>query len=425
MNKMKVVWISHFSNEAIRDKLPLTGKMKYADFAPWITNMIREFEMIPEAEVHVIAPHKGLLHFTFEFEHNGIFYHFFKPELPFLLQKYSGYFPLDAWTGFAKNRFLVHRFIKKIKPDIINLHGAENDYYSATVLGIKNIPIYICIQGIYSNPMRFNDYSRPNRSRIKIEKKIHKKNKYFGISAPFMVSLINRDAQNPILFWRAYPLTMPEIKFKNVRKQYDFVFFARISHVKGIEEILDALAIVKKNHPHVSLNIIGPEHSREYTDFLKRKTKELKIARNVTFTGAIPCLADVHAEASKAKFSVLAPKFDTIPGTILESIFLGLPVVTTNVGGIPYLNKDGETVLMSQQGDVKALARNMRRLLDEPELGDRLKIAALSFVKKEFDSGKAALNFMKQYKAIIAHYREGQAIDQELLFDKKLFGVSA
>ena len=89
---MKVVWICHFSNQNVREKLPLS-KMKlrniiktllgkkiqqcYSDFAPWITNQIKEFEIIHGIELHVIVPHSGLKRFTHEFEMNHIYYHFF------------------------------------------------------------------------------------------------------------------------------------------------------------------------------------------------------------------------------------------------------------------------------------------------------------------------------------------------------------
>ena len=109
----------------------------------------------------------------------------------------------------------------------------------------------------------------------------------------------------------------------------------------------------------------------------------------------------------------------------MESIFLGLPVVTCSTGGIPYLNKDGETVLISEPGDIDALAINMKRLLFDPELSTRLSKNALAFVMKEFDSRTTAQRFVNQYKAIILHYWDKQPIDEALLFDKKSYEISS
>ena len=97
--KLKITWICHFSNNEIRERLPLSekkllkcikfllgreNKHSYNDFAPWVTNLIKEFEKFDDIELHIIAPFVGLKYFTSEFEINGVFYHFFKPDLPII-----------------------------------------------------------------------------------------------------------------------------------------------------------------------------------------------------------------------------------------------------------------------------------------------------------------------------------------------------
>ena len=91
---MKVAWICHFSNQEVRNKPPLSNmrifnflrsilgktKFEYGDFAPWINNLIKEFEKFEDVELHIIAPHAGLSPFKYSFEMNGIHYHFFKSE---------------------------------------------------------------------------------------------------------------------------------------------------------------------------------------------------------------------------------------------------------------------------------------------------------------------------------------------------------
>ena len=77
MVKLKVIWICHFSNKEVRERLPLS-KMKvknsiksllgkkinpgYSDFAPWVSNLIKEFEKFDEVELHVVSPFSGLTH---------------------------------------------------------------------------------------------------------------------------------------------------------------------------------------------------------------------------------------------------------------------------------------------------------------------------------------------------------------------------
>jgi hypothetical protein len=91
MKKMKVVWICHFSNQYIRERLSLSNRsfsnsirrlfskpiVNYIDFAPWVSNQIKEFEKFNDIELHIIAPHYGLKRFKHSFKMNGVYYHFF------------------------------------------------------------------------------------------------------------------------------------------------------------------------------------------------------------------------------------------------------------------------------------------------------------------------------------------------------------
>jgi glycosyltransferase involved in cell wall biosynthesis len=61
--------------------------------------------------------------------------------------------------------------------------------------------------------------------------------------------------------------------------------------------------------------------------------------------------------------------------SVLEAAAFGLPVVSTDVGGIPHLLRNGEEALLVPEGDAEALAAAIRRLLDEEGLASRLSAA--------------------------------------------------
>jgi glycosyltransferase involved in cell wall biosynthesis len=423
MPKLKVVWICHFSNADVRKRLSLSkyGK-KIHDFAPWITNLIEEFKHYEDIELHVVSPHLGLKDISCSFNDEGVQCHFFKSDLPIFNRPWPYFFRFDAWTGFMFNRFLVRRILNRIQPDIVNLMGAENAYYSSSVLDVKGLPVLITIQGIYSNEERFKVEKR-DVVRCTVERKIHSENKYFGVSAPFMPALIMRDAPDPILFWNRFPLKIVKLETaRDIENKYDFVFFSRMVALKGTHDALEALAVVKQHKPDVTLRMMGYGEAAHVAE-LKEKAKALGLEENVKITGGFALQEDMLKEASKAKFFVLPTHIDTIPGAILEAIHLGLPIVSYCTGDIPLLNNGDTRVLLCDCGDITSLAGNMIRLLDEPELAAEMSQKARVFVEKWFDNQSIAINLVNQYRAVLAHYYHNEPVPDVLLYENYLNSI--
>jgi glycosyltransferase involved in cell wall biosynthesis len=65
-------------------------------------------------------------------------------------------------------------------------------------------------------------------------------------------------------------------------------------------------------------------------------------------------------------------EIDNMPGSIIEAFACGLPVVTTNAGGIPYIVTDQQTGLLVQRGDDRGIANAALRLLKDPTLADSI-----------------------------------------------------
>lgn len=418
--KIKVAWICHFSNEYIRSQLPLSKSKNYEDFSPWITSTIKEMENYHDLELHIIAPHRGMKRLLFSFSDSNISYYFFKPDVPLIHRMWPTWLPLDGCTGYIKNRIIVRHYIEKIKPDLINLHGAENPHYSSSILGIDNYPIYLCVQGIYSDPVMLEANKKVDNIKVRIERTIHRKEKYFGIRAPYMAKLIEKDNPDAIFLWQPYSLGKPEFKDDLPSKDFDFVYFARITPAKGIEDLIEAISIIKLSKPDVKLNVIGPG-SDTYLNTLNQKVSVLGLERNVLFSGTFETLEQVYTQVIRAKVSVLPTKADNIPSTIVESIQLGLPVVSYRTGGIPFLNNDGAAVLLCEKGDIQSLASNMVKVLNDNNLAFKLVTRGRSVLDKYFDSSESASRLFEQYKAIIGHYRHNIPIAEELLFDESTF----
>lgn len=153
---------------------------------------------------------------------------------------------------------------------------------------------------------------------------------------------------------------------------------------RNLERIYDnatairALAVVRERHPRAVLTLAGtgPERSR-----LEELAARLGLESKVRFAGRLDRAA--MAEFYRSADVVLNPSLaDNMPNSVLEALACGVPVVSTNVGGMPHLVQDGETALLVPPGDAGALAAAALRVLETPALRERLVTNGLREVQR-------------------------------------------
>jgi glycosyltransferase involved in cell wall biosynthesis len=139
---------------------------------------------------------------------------------------------------------------------------------------------------------------------------------------------------------------------------------------KRVDILLRALALLTDVVPTFRLLVVGVS-SVEHR--LRELASELGVADLVTFLGY---RADVPSLLQLADVGVISSEREGSPLAILEYMAAECAIVATRVGGIPNMVDDGEEALLVEPNDPAALARALRRVLDDPELRVRLSRAA-------------------------------------------------
>ncbi|MGO9269601.1 MAG: glycosyltransferase [Terriglobia bacterium] len=134
-----------------------------------------------------------------------------------------------------------------------------------------------------------------------------------------------------------------------------------------VDLVVRAFAEVKKEFPEAVLWLAGKGKSEPA---IRGLVEELKLT-GVEFTGAVP-YREIGRVYDRADIFINASWLDNLPLSILEAFAAGAAVVTTAPEGIRYLVQHERTGLLSEPGDWQALARNVVRLLRDPDLGLRL-----------------------------------------------------
>ena len=131
--------------------------------------------------------------------------------------------------------------------------------------------------------------------------------------------------------------------------------------------VLRAFQLIQRRFPDSSLVVAGDGWMRPQLEELAR---ELGL-RNTTFVGRVPWgeMPDVY---DAADIYLTATNIDNMPGSVIECLSCGLPVVTTDAGGVPYIVTDEKTALIVPRDDHAAMAASAIRLLENEALAVEL-----------------------------------------------------
>lgn len=400
INPLKVVWLCHFANNEMKS---FFNTPKLNEFAPWISILIKFFEERNLVDLHIVAPNV-FTNADCNFEKKGIKYHFFKHvPIPFfnsyILKVYS-ILRIERFMNYSWIKFKISHLINNINPDIIHLHGAENPYYSAGILTlIGKYSVITTIQGFIRHTSSFDS---DVKQRIKIEEEIIRKCKHFGTRTETMNKVILEINPSATLHFHNYPIEIPTVVKNNIGKkeQLSLVFFARVTKDKGIEDLLRAISIVKVKMPSISLSVIGGV-GYPYLVYLKKLCVDLEIESNVNFLGFLSTQNEIYKYALNAKICVLPTYHDIIPGTIIESMFMKLPVIAYAVGGIPEINSNEEVIKLVEKHNIHQLANSIVLLLENDEIRKTLAEKAFIYANERFNNDNVVVDMINAYNIIL------------------------
>lgn len=149
-----------------------------------------------------------------------------------------------------------------------------------------------------------------------------------------------------------------------------FLYLRAFHPVYDPETALRAFAQVRAHHPEARMTMAGPDVTGLQAQ-CQELAASLGLSACVSFPGRLPKTA-IPALDQEHDILVNSSLRDNTPVSTIEAMTMGMAIVATTVGGLPYLLRDGETALLVPPGDAESMAEAMRRLLEEPGLARRL-----------------------------------------------------
>lgn len=309
---------------------------------------------------------------------------------------------------------VVHKLVKEIKEgnyDIIHCHGARANFIGMFLKRKINKPMITTIHSDYKLDFKDNFYKRlvfTTLNTIALKKFDY----YIAISDNFKEMLINRgfESNKVYIAYNGIDLDVEPLfaskedflKRYNINGEDKIIvgIAARLDLVKDHETFIKAADIVLKNRKDVIFLIAGNGNDE---DRLKSMVKSLGIEESIHFLGFVN---DPYSFFNAIDINVLTSISESFPYVILEGAIMRKTIISTKVGGVGKLIKDGYNGYLIDIGNEEDLAKKINILLDNKSNIKNMGENLYNDVKNNYSSDSMAQTHVKIYKEIIDKWRK-------------------
>ena len=300
---------------------------------------------------------------------------------------------------FEKIRYLfwvkrVKDLILKIKPDILHAHWATSYGLLAALSGFH--PFILSVWG--SDVILFP-------KKLWITKKILK----FNLSRADVVTATSNALAKETMDYisgnkqvHVIPFGVNINQFYSINKNYNTDEFCvgivkTLEKIYGIKYLILAVEIVIKKGYKCHLIIVGDGSLRKK---LVQLCDEIRISNFVTFTGKIPNHMVVSQLHSFDVF-VVPSLSESFGVSAIEASACSIPVIASNIGGLPEVVINGKTGYLVPPGDAESIAEKIIKLIEEPSLRQRLGKGGRKYVLENYEWNSCAKKMEEIYERIL------------------------
>ncbi len=306
-----------------------------------------------------------------------------------------------------------YRLVRKVKPDLLHAHWyLPNGFMASVVSRLTGVPLVATLHGsdvfvsekpgIYSWMTRYTNRTAKRLTSCSPELR----DRICATGFPKLMSRVIPYAVDPEL---EHPIADPEVTEK-LREQYELqdckvlLCLGRLVYKKGFEYAIRALSEVLKHYPDARLLIAG---GGDLEQELRSISRECGVEGVVIFTGELLrdrlashlALADIFLMPS---IHDLAGNVDGLPNVILEAMAYGLPIIATEITGIPLAVQDGENGYLIPEKDVPALTEAALQLLASRERRRRFGENSRRFIKERLNWRDVASRYEELFQEMSA-----------------------
>jgi glycosyltransferase involved in cell wall biosynthesis len=337
---------------------------------------------------------------------------------PFYIKEmYRELNPLKDYKAYFKIREIIREF----KPDIVHTHAAKAGAVGRLAAYHEGVPIII--HTFHGHV--FHSYFGALKTRIflEIERYLARRSNAIvtlseiqrdELSEQFRVAPRDKFQIVPLGFDLSRFVENKEAKRKAFREQYNvgddeivISIVGRLVPVKNHTMFLKGLKIVAdKTSKKIRAFIIGDGEERANIEQMARdlglkfNNNDLKERNVLTFTSWIK---DIDVSNAGSDIIALTSFNEGTPVSLIEAQASGKPIVSTRVGGIANVVKEGETALLCESDDVETFAAHLLRLVEDDRLRADMSDKGTAHVMENYSHLRLARDMGDLYRRLLNH----------------------
>lgn len=342
-------------------------------------------------------------------------------------------------TVFKKFNTIIRDF----KPDIVHVHGTEKNLAQIQNY-LSNTPFVISIQGIMMSykPYTFNFLDVKELAKHKSLKNV------FGIGGTkIMYRLFSKSYayeadifENGKYFIGRTEWDKANVLFRNKEaryfhgeellreefyeaagswsinncKKYSILMPSGFNPIKGLHIAIEAMHHLVKFYPQAQLIVPDILRSKiknsiqlewligdEYVIYIKSLIKQYRLENNIQLCNRFDT-AKMVEEMQKAHVFLSPSSIDNSPNTLGEASMVGVPIVTTPVGGILSVFEENKSCLFAASGDAFLMAIKLKQVFESDSIAETLSLNCYQVALKRHNKKETATNYLNIYTEILS-----------------------
>ncbi len=300
----------------------------------------------------------------------------------------------------------LRRLLTRVDPAIVHAHFGGDGWLVSESASRLRVPLVVTLHGYDVTRLPHTPGPRGARHRHNLRAMFRRAARIIAVSEFIRQKAIDLGADPAAVLVHHTGVPLPPAPTVGGATggsaggpQWDVVFVGRFVEKKGVDDLIEALGLLRDTRPRALIVGSGPLDAA-----LRSRAATLGV--DATFAGALEPAAVMRAmSASKilAAPSRTASDGDCegLPTTILEAASVGVPTVSTWHSGIPEAVRHGETGLLCAEGDRDSLAANIDRLLTHDAERARLGAQARLLVERDFDLARQSRRLEAIYDDVV------------------------